>query len=218
MISKQVEERLKHLERSHEAHVEVGGYMLRADDAAVFPVDLVAQAVLHRSMSLIRGFCDAIRSENFLCAAPLVRLQLDNLLRFYALTLVDRPHEVATRILAGKPVRTQLDRSGRKMTDRYLARKLAEELPWVERVYQETSGYVHLSEKHILNTIISVDDAARTVEHGMTGSDLAVPDSLRLEAVDAMVEITKQLLGYVHSWARTKDIVGRSRPKPEGKN
>jgi len=214
-LNKSLDDQLKDLERSQGTHFQVCGRVLKADGGAMFPVDFIALAVLHRSLALLRGFCHAIRDQNFICAVPLVRMQLDNLLRFYALSLVDNPHTLALKILGGDPLRKFPDRTGRKMTDSYLVEKLSEYLPWVKRLYKETSGYIHLSEKHIFNTIVSVDHVGRTVEHGVTGYDIGVPDSLRLEAVAAMREITKQLLGFVETWAHTKEVVGATKGAPK---
>jgi len=212
-VSESVETKLKSLEGLQQDHINVAGYMLSADQGAAFPVDIVAQAVLHRSMGLVRGFCDAVRSENYLCAAPLVRLQLDNLLRFYALFIVHDPHETAFRISAGTPLTKQVDRDGRRMTDQHLVRKLSTELPWVSNVYRETSGFVHLSEKHVHNTRGSVDGANRQIEFCVSGRDYFLPDEFRIEAIECMIEITNQVLRYVYGWAKTKDTVGASRHK-----
>lgn len=212
-VSESVENKLKALESLQRDHLDVAGYMLRADGGALFPLDMVAQAVLHRSMGLVRGFCDAVRNENFLCAAPLVRLQLDNLLRFYAMSIVVDPHQTAFRIFAGTPLRKQVDRDGRKMTDQYLVEKLSTELPWVANVYRETSGFVHLSEKHIRNTHGDVDVTNRVVHTCISGRDYCLPDAFRIEAIECMIEITGQVLRYIYGWAYTKDIVGASKHK-----
>ena len=217
-ISEPVEKELKVLEKLNPDHLDVADYMLHADQGAVFTVDMMAQAVLHRSMCLIRGFCDAIRNENFLCAAPLVRLQLDSLLRFYALTIVKDPHKTAFAVLAGTPLKKQFDREGKKMTDRYLVEKLSVELPWVSSVYKETSGFIHLSDKHIHNTHGNIDNANRAVEVCRSGYDFALADKLRIESIKCMIEITKQMLRYVYSWAKTKAEAGAARPaKVDGK-
>ena len=93
-MKRELERFLGLLETSRDAHLEVGMCMHKAYGGAIYPLDLLASAVLKRSMALIDGFSAMIRAENFICAAPLVRLQLDNLLRFSASWMVEKPHDL----------------------------------------------------------------------------------------------------------------------------
>jgi hypothetical protein len=206
MCGNSVEKCLAELEACAKAHPGVAKDVMQADSGALYPVDFMAFAVLHRSMALIRGFCAAIRSNNFTCAAPLVRLQLDNLLRFYALYIVKDPHDAVTNVFRGIPIRKQFDRDGAPMTDHNLVQSLAKNLPWVESVYRESSGFVHLSEKHMYHTQESIDRSTRSLVLKVSGEDVAIPDSARVEAARAMTEISLQVLKYICGWARTKDV------------
>lgn len=114
----------------------------------IFPLDLLASAVMNRSLNLLLGFCSLIEARNFVAAAPLLRLQLDNVLRFSAAWLVYDPHRFAWEVIEGTTVTDIQDSTGQRMFDWYLVRKLAEENPWAPEVYKQASGYVHLSEKH----------------------------------------------------------------------
>jgi hypothetical protein len=130
-------------------------------------------AVVDRSLALLRGFCDLVEARNMIAAAPLIRCQLDNGLRFFASTLVEDPHDFAGNILKGIPVRKMKDRYGKLMTDRYLVERLTIEVPWIETVYSQASGYIHFSEQHIINTI-GIPDAMGVTTIGVTGYDGAV--------------------------------------------
>ena len=214
MMSKEVDSQLKSLEELSKDHLKIGLYMMQADFGALYGVDFIAIAVLHRSLGLIRGFCSAIRDDNYLCAAPLVRLQLDNLLRFYALFIVVDPHKTAIQIFAGKPLRKQVDKNGQKMLDYYLVDSLSKELPWVKSVYEATSGFIHFSEKHIYCSHGSAIEANRSFTMHISGKDISIPDTARLEAIAAMIEITNQVLRYVYGWAHTKDITRLTQHNP----
>ena len=134
-------------------------------------------------MCLVSGFCDLIERKNFICAAPLVRLMLDNLLRFYAVWLVDKPHDFATEILIeGKEIRKIKDRNGKKMTDKYLADQLSKEYKWISNTYRETSGYIHLSSKHYFNTVHEVHDKERSVTTAIGSVDTSITNEVREEA------------------------------------
>jgi hypothetical protein len=203
-MSNQTEQKLKLLKESIPFHLEMQLAIGKAYNGALYPLDILSTAVIHRSMSLISGFCDMIEKKNFICAAPLVRLQLDNWLRFYAAWLVSDPHDFAMKIFEGKEVRKIKDKEGKFLTDQYLTKKLSKEYPWVTNLYRETSGYIHLSKKHIFNTIKSISDKDRSYKIAIGPSDTCIPEKFREEALDAMLAITQGLLRYLHGWGFTK--------------
>ena len=169
-------------------------------------IDIYAFMVLKRSLSLIFGFSSMIRNENFLCAAPLVRLQIDNLLRFRAAFLVDDQDNFVNVVIHGKHVRHFRDRSGKKLTDAYLKKHFSEEYPWLEDFYNKASGYIHLSELHFLNTIRK----ARTGQDGVIEAyigpdDQMVSNEVYLQAIEEMIIITYSLLETFASWVNKKE-------------
>ena len=88
------------------------------------------------------------------------------------------------------------------MTDSYLVGLKKVEYPWIEKVYQYTSGYIHLSDKHFYNTLLRFDD--NVIEIGVSPNDISIPDSLRIEALDVMINISKALCEYIYGWLQTK--------------
>ena len=146
-----------------------------------------------------------IGDRNFTCAASLLRLQLDSALRFSASFIVEDPHEFALAILDGQHVRRLIDRNGKKMTDRYLLEQLTDDYPWIESVYENTSGYIHLSSKHMQNSFTDLDEAGRSLMLSVSATDKPLPDEIYTEAIDAFHQATNILLRYVEGWAFTKD-------------
>jgi hypothetical protein len=49
------------------------------------------------------------------------------------------------------------------MTDAYLKEKATAEFSWIENVYNETSAFVHFSNKHIMNTTTLSSEKERTL-------------------------------------------------------
>ena len=107
-------------------------------------------AVARKALSQSFAFRQLIDSRNGLVAGSLVRMQLDVILRAYALFWVDDPDDFAKRVIINGE---QIDRikasDGEQMKDRYLRKKIISEYPWVDSVYKKTSGYVHLSQLHL---------------------------------------------------------------------
>jgi hypothetical protein len=203
-MSETVSEHISRLKSYHEVHIELGKAMTEADSGTVYYLDILATAVMNRSVALISGFCLLIEAQNFICAAPLVRLQLDNCLRFYAARLVKNPHAFAVQVLEGTPVRKLKDTSNKPMTDRYLVDKLSESYPWVSKLYEETSGYIHLSDKHIFHTVGEAKDD-RSVSFRISAGDIDLPDRVYIEAINAFTAATAVLLEYIRGWIYAKN-------------
>lgn len=201
---RKIEHVIAELESLAPQHAVKAKEMLEAFDGALYPVDLLALAVLNRSIDLLQGFCLLMRADNYLAAAPLVRMQLDNLLRFNAVWLVSDPHEFAMSVMRGTPVRELKDRKNRKMYDSALVSALEKEKPWVKRVYKETSGFVHLSEKHIFNLLDKPLGESQRFELSIGRSGEKVPAAFKVEAVTAFAEITTGVFHLVDGWVFTK--------------
>lgn len=201
-------ELVAHLRASEQLHLEVGKKLAEADGGSIYPVDLLANAVLHRSTNLVRGFALLVEKRNFICAAPLLRLQIDNCLRFYAVFIVKSPHDFAMEVLKGTQVRKLKDKTGALMTDAYLVSQLTKVYPWVARVYERTSGYVHLSGTHICNTAAprTPDEESQRIQRFVVGAgDCVEDDEFYKEATAAFIEATQVLFNYLIGWVKTKE-------------
>lgn len=184
-------------------HPKVARYILNATDGEFYPLDILVFAVLNRSASLIKGVTLLVGHNNLICATPLLRLQLDNLLRLHAAQLVGDPHAFATEVIKGTRVADIKDRTNRRMTDRYLVNKLSEDDPRIQKVYEHTSGYVHLSNQHI-NAALRLKGNDGRFEMKLDGTDSFDSEYPYLEMMAAFTEITNRLLCLVNSWGEAK--------------
>ncbi|MGY1459822.1 hypothetical protein ACW5F0_14455 [Luteimonas sp. A534] len=197
-----LDEKITHIESLRELHLTHLMEMMKADDGKIFGLDLLAQAAFKRSMSLCAGFACLVRANNYLCAATLVRLQLDTCLRFFAAFIVERPHDFAKSVLEGVHVRNIKDRTGARMTDKYLVDTLGKKYEWMPRVYEATSGFVHLSERHIFSVWTPSEDGNIGIVIGPT--DDHFDDDLWIEMADAFLASTDALFEYLKGWTFTK--------------
>ncbi|PKP17869.1 MAG: hypothetical protein CVU05_14725, partial [Bacteroidetes bacterium HGW-Bacteroidetes-21] len=123
---------LSELRSLSQQHFDIG---LKLFSGHIYAIDLIVSSVLKRSVSLIDGFCTFIEKKNFICAAPMVRMQIDNAIRLYGTSLVENPNEVVIKILEGFPLSKIEDRNNRKkLTDQYLIDNLSKVFPWIKRV------------------------------------------------------------------------------------
>lgn len=197
-----------HIEGLKDLHLELLMQMLKADGGKLFGLDLLASAAIKRSMSLCAGFGALARGCNYTSAAALLRLQLDSCLRFYAAFIVDKPHEFAQEVLHGKAIRKIKDRSGQPMTDKYLVESLGQRYEWMPRVYEATSGFIHLSDRHIFATWQAGDSAKD--EKGDLGlivgtSDEHFHEALWIEMAAGFLACTDVLVEYLKGWIFTKE-------------
>jgi hypothetical protein len=195
------------LEILKDDHARIGKETM---EKVLYPLDFLAFAVLNRSLCLTSGFVTLIGANNLTAAAPLVRLQLDNALRFFASTLVDEPHAFAMKVLGGTRIDKLKDRSGQRLRDAYLVEVLSAHHPWITLVYKETSGFVHLSEKHIFNSMKVTDKEEHRILMKISDRDEFAPESAYLEAVDVFTKATKVALDLASAWARQ-----RNKPTPD---
>ncbi len=204
-MDEKVQAALERLSGYRANHMELGKRIF-SEGGGLYTLDFLAIATLNRSLMLMSGFCTLIKARNFISATPLIRLQLDNCLRFSAAGLVKDSHKFALDVINGVQISKQKDRDGALMTDSYLLKKVAHHAPWISQVYEHTSGYVHLSEKHIFSAIRPEDE--REGFGIFTGTiseqDRFVSDDLYLEAVEAFQAITDLLFEYLDDWVAEK--------------
>jgi hypothetical protein len=189
------EECIRRLRDRVRLHLEAGEEIFHASGKLTI-ADMLAAAVLNRSIALIGGFCDLI-PKNYICAAPLVRLQLDNVLRFSTLWLVSDLQNLVTKFMEGEQINKLSDRDGQRMTDRYLVDKMKGRHPAVEQVYDDACGYVHLSDAHLFHTFTMTGERSMRME---IGADFGVTEENRKDAVVTMDGVTRLLLSLMRSY------------------
>jgi hypothetical protein len=188
----ELDEELESLAALEDHRLKLSLKILKAD-GNFYPVALIANTVIKRSLALISGFCTLIRANNFICAAPLVRLHLDSLLRISAIWLVKDCHGLADDIWDGKQVRKLKDKKGNQMTDQYLVDCLAKENPWVKSVYEATSGHIHSAKTHIYYAH-APNSKPNEWQVAIGKKDEFIPDDIRIESCLAMKAITKKII------------------------
>ncbi|WP_282133219.1 hypothetical protein [Cellulophaga baltica] len=105
-------------------------------------------SIANRAISLNRGFVTLAESNNYQTAISLMRLQIDNCLRLYALSLYSDSGEFYEKVLKGEHIRNLKDRDGNRMTDNYLVTKIDKIFPQFKSLYQKLSGHIHFSSEH----------------------------------------------------------------------
>lgn len=193
------------LKNYRKLHIDLSVNMMKVNNGDIFPLDLLLWSTSNRSMCLLKGFIELIESKNYICAVPLIRLQLDNGLRLFAGTLVKDPHEFSIRIMKGIPVNKQKDISNNLMTDKYLVQEISKKYPWISELYNHLSGYIHLSEKHYWNAIQVNKEKDGSFIMKISDVDSFVTEQDYIGAVLRFRKATDVIFDHISGWINCKE-------------
>ncbi len=165
--------------------------------------DFYFSASANRCINLIAGFADMLKSRNLTCAGVLLRMQMDNCIRTYAAFIAENRDAVVDCIIQGGKVSDYKDKNGKKMSDRYLKYEISKMDSVFADVYDQASGYVHLSEKAFYQMIDSCEDNKITL---YTRSNLLERHNPALiEATDAFIHFVNLHLDMLRAVAESKE-------------
>lgn len=177
----------------------------------LFKEDFFFCASADRCLNLIDGFTDMLRKRNLTCVGALLRLQMDNCMRSYAAFIAKDKETVIDCIISGDSINKQLSKDGTKMTDGYLKRELSKVDTRFADVYNQASGYIHLSEKAFYQTVVKVEDDSIEWQVGRELPEKR--NSVLIEAADAFIHFVKLHFKMLEAVADSKRRVDRSDTK-----
>jgi len=198
-------------------HLDLSRRFLGVADGALYEIDLVLIAAMARSYSLVDGFISAFDSWNPIVAAPLLRMQIDSLVRVAYMATAPAAETVARHIVGGGEFRTLRDARGKKLTDFRLLEHAASTHPWIADVYEATSGWVHFSPAHVRAAVqVTVNEEQNIPGLGIFGAvpirREEIPVTALQEVLAAMIKATSELFGYVEAWELRKGLpLGQTR-------
>jgi len=192
------------LKKLRQVHLDVGIKILSVADGNIYVTDLVMIGVLKRSLDIFDGCISLVERWNLSAAAPLLRLQLDSLLRLVYLATVKDPDAVSMEIIKGRSFSNMKDREGKKLSDARLRDYARPLYPWINKVYKQTSKFIHFSDKHYFLSVNSLNKRSRTVEHFIGEGVTNWPESEINSFLDAMGRATDALLKVVIGWTISK--------------
>jgi hypothetical protein len=156
-------------------------------------------SIATRSVSIIKSFEILFNNKLYSTAISLIRLQIDNCLRLYAMCLCN-PEYLLDEVTKGNPVRKLNDRDGNKMTDAYLIGKMDEFLPSFKALYGKTSGFIHFSFEHLKsNNQISQNGLDLHVKT-LIGDEFEIDDDEKLKYLEDMITASFNLYRLIYSY------------------
>lgn len=178
--------------------------------------DLFFCAATDRCMHLIDGFVCMLQERNLTCAGALLRLQLDNCMRTYAAFLADDKDKVIDCIISGNRIDKQKSKDGKFLRDGYLKDELAKLDPKFPVVYENASGYIHLSDKAFYLTVKNCDNGI--IEWGFGTQLFEKFNPLLLEAADAFIHFVRLHYQILSAVVDSKKRIDQEYKDPQNQN
>lgn len=198
--------------RSH--HVELVTRFLAADAGKLYTIDIFLTGVATRSYHLVDGFLGLIDDWNVISAAPILRLQLDNLTRLSYVVHAQRSDDVVNELIDGVEFRRMKAPDGDRLLDWKLVKLASEFHPWLPPVYEATSGWVHLSPMHALMpwNLDGGEDGSASLQGMFPLRPEQIPRTALEELLGAMTKATEEVFGYLEAWEARKGLpLGKAR-------
>jgi hypothetical protein len=156
---------------------------------------LFVTSVVNRSLSINRGFQLLTEDNNYLCAIPLMRMQIDNCIRFFGLELVNSPNDYIENWTKGEKISRLKDKNGSKLSDKLLVEELDKRYEHVKGIYDQACNFVHLSSVNLFNTV-NLKPNTRTIIGAITGFD-KIPDDVKKNIDRSMLYINNVLIDLI---------------------
>ncbi|MFA6034070.1 MAG: hypothetical protein WC889_14315 [Myxococcota bacterium] len=191
-----LEQRLAAIEKLEVELVEKAHAIL--PKGAVNIVDFFILGATQRTLSQSTAFRILIKARSFPSATILLRTQIDTAMRINGLRMMGNVEQDVQRIFKGERTFDRLMSSpaaggGKavRLTDAFLKGKLAEDHPWIEPLYEQTSDFVHLSFRHLFTAVTETDAETQMATMAMSGTDPKQDESAYYEVCDAFFRVSK---------------------------
>lgn len=171
-------------------------------ETAESPVEVIVATVLQRSRHLFQAYGPMVAQRNLTAGSALIRMQLDSMMRVNACFLVSDPMELWHVLREGRAWSTVRDREGNRLRDVYLHQKLSTKFNWASELYEQMSGYVHLSRPHLEAATAGEEFLGMQIFQGPAGA--RVSDEQLHENIRLFMKVTSGLLSLCEEYAANR--------------
>lgn len=184
------------------------GKQLTAITPKMETFDFLLIGALNRTVNISKAYTTLIRDNNFISAAPLVRINIDTLLRLYAsiISEFDR-NTFASKVMEGELIKKmKLNGTKKDLRDDtlYLELSKIEGMEWVADIYKAGSSFIHLEKSHIFSSLKIADDKERIVNMTIGFHDAFIPESEKFGSAIWMNKIIDSIIQQAQIWMYEK--------------
>jgi hypothetical protein len=159
-------------------------------------------SAINRAVNINRGFTTLTKDDNYSCAIPLMRLMIDNCMRFWGISLVDDKHDYIRVWGSGEKISTIKDRNGKKLTDKHLSECFALLYRGVDKTYNDACAFVHFSEQNLYITAKVDKQKERRVDLRIDGYD-HFPETTKNNIDKWMLYLNNVLIDTIRTISQT---------------
>ncbi|MBB1315949.1 hypothetical protein [Aliivibrio sp. SR45-2] len=169
--------------------------------------DLIIIGLVDRNVALVEAMPSLIETRNLHAIAPLLRIQLDGLLRLHAFRLVECSETLASHVMKGEALtRYKCPKlKKQKLTDRYLVDTLKSELPWIEEMYDCLCSWVHFSDSHVFSAVTQ-GDKNDSIYIGIGSYRQRIPDDTFKNVIGAIEIIHESTSSLIEAYFSAERI------------
>ncbi len=184
------------------------GQQLTAITPKMGTFDIFLIAALNRTVNISKAYTSLIRDNNFIAAAPLVRINIDTLLRLYASIISEYDRNTfASKVMGGELIKKmKLRGTKQKLNDLLLYTELSkvENMEWVSDIYKAGNSFVHLEKSHIFSSLKVDDDKERIINMSIGFHDSFVPESEKFGSSVWMNKTVDSIIQQAQIWMYEK--------------
>lgn len=170
--------------------------------------DILLVAALNRTVNISKAYTTLIRENNFIAAAPLVRINIDTLLRLYASMISEYDRNTfASKVISGELIKKMKLRGTKKdLRDDTLYMELSkiEGKEWVSDIYKAGNSFVHLEKSHIFSSLKVDNEKERTVNMSIGFHDSFVPENEKFGSAVWMNKTIDSIIEQAQIWMYEK--------------
>lgn len=170
--------------------------------------DLFFCASADRCVHLIDGMCELLKTRNLTCVGALLRLQMDNCMRTYAAFIAADKDKVVDCLISDNSINKEMSKDGYKLSDAYLKTELNNLDSKFASVYNQASGFIHLSSKAFYQSVTGCDGNGISFQ---VGGEL--PEKLN----NSLLEACDAFLHFIHLHHEMLQAVADSKERYDAK-
>lgn len=112
------------------------------------PIDLYIDAILKRTMIINEAFVRLAKTNNYIAAAPYIRMQMDNCINLGAGIMVKDVLAYINHFLSGKELYKFKDERKNSLYEKYIVQEMGKRYGGFKQAYEHYNKEIHLSVGH----------------------------------------------------------------------
>ena len=115
-----------------------------------YPTDLYIYSIINRALAINDAYFRLAKLNNYVAAAPYVRMQMDNCISAYAGLIIEEKDmlKFINHFIAGKDMYKFKAANKNPLYEKYVVQELNKKYPMFKKGYEYYNDMVHLSNQH----------------------------------------------------------------------